>query len=298
MTVITISTVGFKEVETLNDNTRIFTIVLIVLSVVSAAVIVAMLTEIIISNFSIKQFKNRKMKRKIQELNNHIIVLGFGLTGKKVVQRLQSENKDFVIIEQDKERIHYLQNKTEFLWIKGDATQDQNLMNAGIQKATSLISTLPSDQANLFAVLSARQLNNKVLIVSRLVDTTAQKKLKIAGANQVVMLEKLGGDHLASLIVTPDLLDFFDKISISDGDNRNIKELKFECLCPDQQEKKISELTKLQNTGCKIIGYKDENNQFQINPDDDFVLKKNSSVIVIGNSEQIKKLNSEFDSLN
>lgn len=296
MTVITVSTVGFKEVETLRSSTRVFTIVFIVLSVILAAIVIGMLTEIVIGQLSIKQFKIRKMRQKIQSLKNHVIVCGYGRNGMQALKKLKQYNKHVVVIELDEKKCKVLQAK-EVLYVNANATQDEVLEDANIKNASHLISALDDDTQNLFIVLSAKQKNKNLNIICRASTESNYKKMKLAGANNVILPEKIGGDHLASLVVTPDLLDFFDKISISDGDTRNVLELKFNVLCPELKEKSISELEQFHETGCKIIGFKDQENRFEINPSSDLVLKKDSSVIVIGNSDQMKKLRANFDQL-
>ena len=296
ITVITISTVGYKEVIPYSNETKIFIICLIVVSVVFTAFVISMITRYVFNEYSLIDLKQNKVKNKVKKLSNHVVLCGYGRNGKQALKKLKQYKKEVVVIEHDESKWDDLE-ENKVLFIKGDATQDDILEDANIKNASHLISALDDDTHNLFIVLSARQMNEKLKIICRASTETNYNKMKLAGANNVILPEKLGGDHLASLVVTPDLLDFFDKISISDGDTRNVLELKFNVLCPDQKEKSISELEQFHKTGCKIIGFKDQENRFEINPSSDLVLKKDSSVIVIGNSDQMKKLRANFDQL-
>ncbi len=128
------------------------------------------------------------------------------------------------------------------LYIKGDATSDEALLAAGIDRASSLITTLPSDADNLYVVLSARQLNSECTIVSRASIDTSYKKLKIAGADNVIMPDKLGGAHMASLVTTPDIMEFIDRLSIEGESSSNIEELVIEDLPEEYTNKSIFDL--------------------------------------------------------
>lgn len=294
MTVITISTVGYREVVPLSNPSKIFIIGLIAVSVVFTAFVISMITRYIFNEYSLIDIKQKRVKSKIKKLTNHVVLCGYGRNGKQALKKLSQYNKNVVVIEQDKQKWAELE-ANEILFIKGDATKDEVLKQVNIEKASHLISALDEDTMNLFIVLSAKQMNKKLKVICRASTESNYKKMKLAGADNVILPEKLGGDHLASLVVTPELIDFFDQISISDGDTRNFQELNFDLLCPDQQEKQIKDLGKFHKTGCKIIGHKDQDNQFYINPDSNFVLKKNTSVIVIGNSEQMKSLKANFN---
>ena len=159
MTVITISTVGFKEVEPLDADAKIFTIFLIITSITIFGYIISVITDYIANNKFIEELKFKQVQKKIQRLENHTIVCGFGRNGKQAMARLKSYKKNCVIIESDPELIEEIEAEGEMFYIKGDATSDEALLAAGIERASSLITTLPSDADNLYVVLSARQLN-------------------------------------------------------------------------------------------------------------------------------------------
>ncbi|MBT8204965.1 MAG: NAD-binding protein, partial [Eudoraea sp.] len=153
--------------------------------------------------------------------------------------------------------------------------------------------TLPDDAANLFVVLSARQLNQKLFIISRASQITSQKKLALAGADNVIMPDKIGGDHMASLVVNPDLITFMDKLS-TEGEDTNLEEVPIEDFTEEIDFTSLRDLDLRRKTGCTIIGYIDPNGNYIINPEADLQMEPKSKVIVLGRPEQIRKLNEMF----
>ena len=294
MTVITISTVGFKEVQPLDADAKIFTILLIITSITIFGYIISVITDYIANNKFIEELKFKQVQKKIQSLENHTIVCGFGRNGKQAMARLRSHKKACVIIENDPELIEEIELDGSMLYIKGDATSDEALLAAGIEKANSLITTLPSDAENLYVVLSARQLNSKCTIVSRASIDTSYKKLKIAGADNVIMPDKLGGAHMASLVTTPDIMEFIDRLSIEGESSSNIEELVIEDLPEEYTNKSIFDLDLRKRTGCTVIGFITPDKEYIINPDASTKLVRKSKLIVIGRPAEIRKLNKLF----
>ncbi len=294
MTVITISTVGFKEVQPLDADAKIFTILLIITSITIFGYIISVITDYIANNKFIEELKLKQVQKKIQSLERHTIVCGFGRNGKQAMARLRSYKKGCVIIESDPELVEEIEADGSMLYIKGDATSDEALLAAGIDRASSLITTLPSDADNLYVVLSARQLNKECTIVSRASIDTSYKKLKIAGADNVIMPDKLGGAHMASLVITPDIMEFIDRLSIEGESSSNIEELVIEDLPEEYTNKSIFDLDLRKRTGCTVIGFKTPDKEYIINPDASTKLVPKSKLIVIGRPSEIRKLNKLF----
>jgi voltage-gated potassium channel len=294
MTVITITTVGFAEVNPLDMESKIFTIFLILASVVIVGYAIAIITEYILSKNNFEDIKQRKMQKKINALSNHIIICGYGRNGKQAAKKLLAYKKPFVIIEKNKELIEKFQEK-DIPFVFGNANEDDVLFEAGIEKATTLISALPSDADNLFVVLSARQINKTMTIISRASQETSYNKLKLAGANNVILPDRIGGDHMASLVVIPDLVEFIDNLGIVGERNINIEEVKVEQLYDITQIKTIRDLDLRQKTGCTVIGFKDDKGEYIVNPEASTKLVPNSKIIVLGRPEQIERLNSEYN---
>ena len=294
MTVITITTVGFGEVQPLDDFAKIFTIFLILASVIIVGYALTVITEYILSKNDIEELKLKKMQKKIDSLSNHIIICGYGRNGKQAASKLLAHGKPFVIIEKDNEIAERFQSET-MPFIIGNANEDDTLFKAGIDRASTLICALPDDADNLFVVLSARQINKDMCIISRASQETSYKKLKLAGANNVIMPDKIGGDHMASLVVVPDLIESIDNLSIVGQANINIEEISTEKLYNTDEVKTIRDLDLRKKTGCTVIGYKNGNGEYVVNPDAGIKLLPNSKIIVLGQPEQIQKLNSLYN---
>ena len=293
MTVITITTVGFGEVKPFTPEEKIFTVFLILTSITVFGYAVSTFSEFIVSGRLFEQFKHRKVEKQIKNLKGHTIVCGFGRNGNQAILKLNNYNEKLVVVEKDKEMISELDNNS-ILNIQGDATLDETLLRAGIKSAANLITALPSDADNLFVVLTANQLNNKCKIISRASNESSYSKLKIAGASNVIMPDKLGGDHMASLVVTPDVIEFVDRLTIEGETTANLEEIAVDDLPKEYIDKTILDLDLRRKTGCTVIGFKAPDNSYLINPEASIVLQKDSHLIVLGRPEQISKLRALF----
>jgi voltage-gated potassium channel len=294
MTVITMTTVGFGEVVPLDDQSKIFTIFLILSSVLIMGYALSIITEYILSKNNVEELKYKRMQKKIDSLKNHVVICGYGRNGKQAARKLLAYNKSFVIIERNKEMEERLQ-QDNVPYVIGNANEDDVLMQAGIDRASSFISALPNDADNLFVVLSTRQINKNINIISRASNESSYDKLKFAGANNVILPDKIGGDHMASLVVIPGLMEFIDNLSIVGKSNINIEEVAVEKLFSNRKTGTIRDLDLRRKTGCSVIGYKDEKGEYTVNPEAEFELAPNSKIIVLGRPEQIQALNSEYN---
>ncbi|MBT8316606.1 MAG: potassium channel protein [Lutibacter sp.] len=289
MTVITMSTVGFGTLHELNQTEKLFTIGLIVLSIGVYGYFVTALTEYLANDNFFQLLKYKKMQQKIQKLKNHTIVCGYGRNGRQAVVQLKKFNMPCIVIEKDKEILEEL-DKANMLYVEGDATEDKTLNEAAIKNAKSLITALPSDADNLFVVLSARQINKEFTIISRASSESSFKKLKIAGATNIIMPDKIGGEHMASLVVTPDLVEFVDKLKISEECDTNLEEIAINDLPKEFLNKTLLDLDLRRKTGCNVIGFKTSKNEYIINPEPTTSLDSGSNLIVLGRPNQIEKL--------
>lgn len=294
MTIITITTVGFGEVQPLDSQSKLFTVGIILTSAVTVGYALKVITEYLISKNNINELKQKKMQKIIDNLSGHVIICGYGRNGKQAAKKLKAHNRNFVIIEKSEQIIQKIKDDN-LNCIFGDANEDNILINAGIDRASCLISALPNDSENVFVVLSARQINPNIRIISRASDETSYSKLKLAGANNVILPDQIGGNHMASLVVVPDLLEFVDNLSIIGNQNINIEEIPVEKLYDVSNVKTILELDLRKKTGCNVIGYKDSNGEYHINPDATQKLTPDSKIIVLGKSDQIQNLNSIYN---
>lgn len=292
MTIITVTTVGFSEVRPLDADAKIFTVFLIVTSVFIFGFAISVVSEYILGRNSLELLKKKRVKKQIDNLLNHVVICGFGRNGMQAAEKLIAYKKPFVVIERDREIID--RHEDDILFVEGDANEDEVLMQAGIDRAQYLITAVPDDAANLFIVLSARQLNKNLFIISRASQITSVKKLEFAGANKVIMPDKIGGDHMASLVVMPDLITFLDQLSVEGEHTTNLEEVEIEDFTNQMDCHSLRDLDLRKKTGCTIIGYIDPDGKYTINPEADMTLQPKSKVIVLGRPEQIKKLNQMF----
>lgn len=293
MTVITITTVGYGEVRPLDSSEKIFVSLLIISSIFIVGYAISVITEYILSK-NIGSLREKKVERKLESMNNHIIVCGYGRNGKQAVNKLLAYKRPFLIIEKDEEIVERFSDDNT-LFVLGNAVDDEILIKAGIHKASTLICATPSDADNLFVVLSARQMNKDLKIISRASEETSYRKMKLAGADNVIMPDKIGGDHMASLVVVPDLVEFLDNLSVSGKeDSINVEQIPFEKMCPNGKERAIEDLDVRKKTGCSIIGYRSPTGEYIVNPEPSLVLKKNSKLILIGRPEQIENLKQQY----
>ncbi|MGJ8667705.1 MAG: potassium channel family protein [Patiriisocius sp.] len=295
MTVITITTVGFGEVQPLNDMDKLFTSILILSSIFIVAFSISVITEHILSKNNIGNLREKRAHKMIDKMKNHVIVCGYGRNGKQAAQKLLDYKQDFVVIEKNHEVVEKF-SEDGMLFVEGNANEDEVLIEAGLDRASTIICALPSDADNLFIVLSARQINPGLKIISRATEETSYRKMKLAGADNVILPDKIGGDHMASLVVVPDLIEFLDNLSISgDDDSINVEQVSFENVCPSGKEQAIQDLDIRKKTGCSVIGYKGPSGEYVVNPEPSLVLERGSKLILIGRPTQIESLKNLYN---
>ena len=290
MTVITIATVGYGEIHELSSEGRIFTSFLIITSFGTFAYAVSAITKFVADGEFNNFFKNKKLNDTISKLSDHVIICGYGRNGRQAAQILKKHDKRFVVIEMDEKITGIINHRFSELVLTGNATEDEALLKAGILKASALITTLPKDADNLFIVLTARHLNPKLTIISRASDDGSDTKLKIAGADNIIMPDKVGGAHMASLVMKPDVMEFIDYITAQGGDSINLEEITFEKITDSLKNKTLKDLEIRNKSGANIIGFKTAEGEFLVNPNADTKVIPHSKIFVLGTPDQIRKL--------
>lgn len=222
MTVITIASVGYKEVHDLSSNGRLFTVLLIIGG--AGTVLYALNTgaKIIIEGELQEVFGRKRLEKKLRELKDHYIICGYGRMGKIISKELKAENKNIVVIEK---KTDILEEKEDIILLQGDATKDEILKRVGIEKAKCLISVLSTDAENLFVVLSARELNPNLLIIARAGEEGSEQKLIRAGADRVVSPYHIGGLRIAHSVLKPAVVDFIEFATKSGNIDLQMEEL-------------------------------------------------------------------------
>ncbi|MAE08367.1 MAG: potassium channel protein [Bacteroidetes bacterium] len=222
-------------------------------------------------------------------MENHVIVVGYGRIGKQVVDELLNLGSKLIVVDENHELvINNMGMPVKF--IEGDATNDEVLIKAGIKTAKSLISTLPNDADNLYVDLTARSLKHDLNIISRASSESSEKKLRMAGVDSVVMSERVGGVHMATLIAQPDVVEFLEHLTIHSDTPTQLNEIMCNQLPPDLIKKPISEIGIRKKSGANIIGFKTATGDFIINPTPDTKLIPKSKLFVLGNNEQIARM--------
>lgn len=288
MTIITISTVGFKEVSELSASGRIFTIVLIISSISILAYGITAISSFILEGHFREIGRRRKMEAKIKKLKNHFIVCGEGKVALQVVEELKRAKAKFVVIAKD---IKIFEKYSLPVFLQGDATNDEVLKHARIEDAKGLVTCLASDTDNLFVTLSARELNPQLKIVAEAREEISQNKMLKAGANNVISPEIIGGIRMASVILRPTVVSFLDVMMRGEKDvTLRLEEVKIPPKSP-LAGKSISEAEIRRETGTLVVAIKDEETgRIKYNPPSSSVLKEEDILIVLGEEEGINKL--------
>ena len=288
MTIITISTVGFREVHPLSELGQFFTAFLIVISFGIFAYAVTTLARYIVDGVLRNYIKDNKVRTKIEKLSNHVIVVGYGRNGQQAIEELKKLKTSVVIVDSKESIIETIREDASLLYIQGDATEDETLENARIDHAKALITALPNDADNLFVVLTARAMNPDITIISRAHNFNSDKKLRSAGATNVIMPTKIGGQRMAKLVAQPDIVDFLEYIMLRESEGVYIEEISCKDLSPVFAEKTIGEWSIRSTTGANIIGIKTADNNYIVNPSPEVHISPNDQIFILGNPDQIK----------
>ncbi len=215
MTVISLTTVGYGEIVEVTGNppAQVFTMILIVFGMGIIAYGIGTLSALLIEGELSGILRTKKIFKRIARLSNHVIVCGGGETGRPVLQELIENKWPVVLLEQDQQKIdRCIASCSDLLYIRGDATEDQNLVDAGLQRAFGLAICLPSDKDTLYTTITARMLNRKIRIICRAVQEKLKAKLLKAGANAVVTPSRIGALRGASEMLRPSAVDFLDRM--------------------------------------------------------------------------------------
>jgi len=292
MTIITISTVGYTEVRPLTASGEVFATILILANIGIFAYLLAAFSYYVIQGEFFKNWHLWLIKKQIRKLKDHIIICGYGRHGKEVVEHFMIHKMPFVLIEDNAEKIQEIQkSEHKILYIEGDATHDDILLEAGLKHARALVTSLPNDADNLLITFSARQLNPQINIISRASEPRAEPKLMRAGANHVVLPEQIGGFFMATLVSKPGAIEFLTFVT----NEKNTIDIAFEeirCddLPPVCHNMTIGELKIDPTTGTHIIGFIRSDGNFIVNPTSAERVTKGSSLITLGTRHQLEKL--------
>jgi len=284
MTIISISTTGYKEVHQLSTPGRIFSMLIILTGVLAIAYVGGRTIQYFIEN---QVLRRRMMNIKIGQKSDHYIIGGYGRMGKYICETFKANKESFVVIENSEEKIDQLIEKN-YLFIKGDATNDEVLLKAGIEKAKGFIAVTGTDAENVFATLSARELNRDMLIVTRAIEEGSETKLKKAGADRVVKPYELGGNRMVQLLLRPGVTEFIDVVARKRGLEFDLEEITITSTST------LVGLTLMESPLRKdlniIIVAVNRGTEFIFNPKSDTIISKGDILIAIGEQTNLKQL--------
>ncbi len=292
MTVITLSTVGYGEVinTSLFPGARLFTSVLILFGMGILLYSVSTATSIMVEMDLRDVFKRRKMNKDIKQLRSHFVVCGAGATGTCIAQELMKTGTKFVVIDRDPERLEAACKLGEVYYIQGDATDDEVLVKAGIDRASGLAAALSTEKDNLFLTLTARQLNPSIRIVARGLDESVNRKLRKAGADAVVSPTFIGGLRMASEMIRPTVVSFLDTMLRDTSGTIRFEELH---ITPGSKFlNQTIQATKIRDDSDLLIVAlrRPDSPSFTYNPPADTVLTDGMKLVVLGESKRIHEL--------
>ena len=310
MTVTTVATVGFGEVQPFSQAGRLFVSFYILYNLVVVAYLVSVLSAFIFDGELRKIYKMFRTDQEIKRFSGHVIVCGFGRNGRRAYQELRANGARVVVIESDQELMKSITDGHtgedydgdgvaggKIFTVFGDATTDLVLKQAGVERASALITSLPKDADNVFVALSARALNPHMKIIARASLKTSESKLIFAGADSVVMPDEIGGSHMAKLVVRPEVIRFLDLISGLSADKLRLEEMSFEQLRLDMRGRTIRELDVRSVTGATIIGMRQASGALLVSPPVDYVPAPGDVLLVLGSEEQIENFEVRFRQL-
>ena len=287
MTVITLTTVGYSNMG-MSDAGRVFTMFLLIggfgVFTYSVTIATAFLIEGQLQSF----FRQQKMIRTVDKLLNHYIICGLGDTGVHVLDEMLKAEVDFVGIEFEEERLIHLSDTRNFLYLQGDATDDELLLRAGIERAQGLVTCLSRDQDNLFVVISARKLNPHLRIASKAVEDNSPGKLITAGADEVVLPDHIGGLRLATGLLQPQLVGFLENMTQNRLDAQFNESIIQEDAPLDGISLRAASIH--EQTGLVVIAIQDSDGTFLYNPPGDKKLVAGDALLVIANQKQLQTL--------
>lgn len=297
MTVITLSTVGFSEVRPLEERGRLFTVALILMGLLTIGYIVNRFTEALIQGYFQEGFKLRQEKSLIESLDQHYIVCGFGRTGRHVAREFFAEGIPFIVIDDNLEEVEEIK-QLGYTVILGDATLDESLVRAKIDRAICMVTALPSDAENLYTVLSAKSLNPRIRAIARASNEEAVQKLQRAGADAVVSPYITGGKRLAAAALRPQVMDFVDGIITGSNRSYYLEEFLIDSQHCPYVSKTLREAKLRSQSGALVLAIRRFDGNLIAGPTGDTQILERDALICMGTADQLRDLNQILGPIN
>lgn len=289
MTVITISTVGYKEVAVMTEAAQVFSIFLIFFGVGTVGYTFTTVLVMFIDGRIQDIWRDRRMEVYINKMENHYIVCGAGESGRAIINDFIRHNANFLVIDEDEDKCMELRKK-DIPVICGDATSEEILKKAKVEKAKGLMSCLSMDMENIMIVLTARELNERLTIISRAILPGADEKLKKVGADKTISISEIGGKRMAGMMMRPHIISFLDVLTRVGSVSLDLEEVKVN-KGSKFANKTLREVEIPKKTGLIVLAVKDGNTDvLNFNPSGDFTIKSGDILIVLGKEEQVDVL--------
>jgi voltage-gated potassium channel len=289
MTVITLATIGYGEIKPLSPGGRIFTIFIIVFGVGNVAYLVGQLSKTMVEGSLQRIMGRRKLEQQIKKIKAHYVLCGYGRIGRLIALEITARHLPVVVVENNQDVLDQLE-RDGMLYVRGDASDDENLMDAGIDRAVGLISAVSSDADNLYIVLTARGLNPNLYILTRASEEKTIKKLKGAGADQVVSPYLIGARKMAQAILRPAVADFIETmVHGGAGMNLAMEEI---LVTPEAKLKNISlmESNIRRDLDIIVIAIKKSDGQMMFNPSAQAMFDVGDMLIAMGQRSNMDRL--------
>jgi voltage-gated potassium channel len=290
MTFITLTTIGFAEVQPLSDAGKVFTVVLAFVGIGTFATIASRIVQILVTTTTLRQ---RAMQRRISKLRGHYVVAGYGRLGRRITRDLAAAGRDVVVIERADDRVAELEADGH-PYVQGDAVEEEVLLEAGIERAAGLVLVLPEDAANVFVALSAREIGlDDLFIVSRTNEQASLNKLLRAGADKVISPLEIGADRIAQTILRPRVDRFMEQVLGVDALDFDLEEVTVEAGSL-LDGRSLAEVDFRRRFNAIVVAVlQAEGGSWQFNPDATLPLRAGDTLIVLASLEQLARIRSE-----
>lgn len=289
--IVTASLTGLDTVPR-NDGARIITILVVLSGLVLIGYVAAAIVEAIAGDAISGALAKRRRQRAIERLENHFIICGYGRVGRRVAEEFAANDVPFVVLDFSEDAIEEA-SEAGVLFIEGNGVEDEDLAQAGLQRARGLVASSDSDADNLYITLSARAARPDLSIVARASDEDAMRKLKLAGADRVVMPYATAGRVMANLVLKPQVTAFLDTVMTAEGDDFRLEEIEVTETCA-RAGRTLRDLRVREETGAMIVAVRKPDGRFDTTPDPEELIEAGDVLIGVGTAEEIRRLEDFF----
>ena len=289
--VVTATLTGLDTVPSTN-GARLLSIGLVIAGLTIIAYTGAVIVEAIAAGVLSGVLAERRRNRTMQRMHDHVIICGYGRVGRRVAEEFRASDVPYVVLDFHPDAVAAAKEHGDLL-IEGDATEDEDLARAGLERARGLVAAADSDADNLYIALSARAVRPNLQIVARASDEDAEKKLKLAGADRVVLPYAAAGRTMANLVLKPQVTAFLDAVTTATGPDLHLAEIEVRDTCV-QAGKTIREIRVRHATGAIIVALRKRDGTFDTTPEPDVRIEPGDVLVGVGTAEELRRLEDLF----